>query len=154
MQRNIMVNLGLAVVVAVLSGCGQTKSQNVETTATEHDETAAKTTTAVASAPSAAAPSVRDVSVREVATSPSAHLGHLTFSGVVGIVTPKKGFVLIDMREYQGEGFGCLTNDEPTKISVRWPGLAPKVKDAVRVDGELTKEKNGYAFTANKVGKA
>ncbi len=153
MQRNIMVNLGLAVVVAVLSGCGQTKSQNVETTATEHDETAAKTTTAVASAPSAAALSVRDVSVREVATSPSAHLGHLTFSGVVGIVTPKKGFVLVDMREYQGEGFSCLTKDEPTKIPVRWPGLAPKVKDVVRVYGQLVKGIDGYVFTASKVSK-
>ena len=91
--------------------------------------------------------------VRDVAAHPAAHLGPLTLSGVVGIVTPEKGFVLVDTKEYQEEGFGCLTTDEPTKISVQWAGVAPKVKDKVRVDGKFVKKKAGYAFIAEKVTK-
>ena len=91
--------------------------------------------------------------VRDVAAKPSAYLGGLTLVGVVGIVTPEKGFILVDLKEYQEEGFGCLTTDEPTKISVQWTGAAPKVKDKVRVDGKLVKEKKGYAFVAEKVTK-
>ena len=98
------------------------------------------------SAPASPSPEVRDVAAK-----PAAHLGHLTLSGVVGIVTPEKGFVLVDNKEYAEEGFGCLTKDEPTKISVRWTGTSPKVKDKVRVEGQLTKEKKGYVFTAEKV---
>ena len=90
--------------------------------------------------------------VRDVAANPSEHIGRLTLSGVVGIITPEKGFVLVDMREYQ-EGFGCLTTNEPTKISIQWMGEAPKVKDKVRVEGQLVKEKQGYMFTAEKVTK-
>lgn len=91
--------------------------------------------------------------VRDVASKPSAHVGHLALTGVVGIVTPEKGFVLVDTKEYQNEGFGCLATDEPTKISVGWTGAVPKVKDKVRVEGQLTKEKKGYVFTAEKVEK-
>lgn len=91
--------------------------------------------------------------VRDVAANPSAHVGQLALTGVVGIVTPEKGFVLVDIKEYQEEGFGCLTTDEPTKISVQWAGAAPKVKDTVRVDGKLVKEEKGYAFIAEKVAK-
>lgn len=91
--------------------------------------------------------------VRDVASKPAAYLGNLTLTGVVGIVTPQKGFVLVDNKEYQEEGFGCLASDEPTKISVVWPGDAPKVKDKVRVEGKLAKEKKGYTFTAEKVTK-
>lgn len=100
--------------------------------------------------PSPATPSP---SVREVASHPSKHLGSLTLLGVVGIVTPEKGFVLVDMKEYEEEGFGCLTTDEPTKISIEWAGAAPKVKEKVRVQGRLAKGKTGYAFTAEKVEK-
>lgn len=91
--------------------------------------------------------------VRDVAAKPSAYQGKLSLTGVVGIVTPEKGFVLVDLKEYEEEGFGCLATDEPTKISVRWTGAAPKVKDKVRVEGQLAKEKKGYAFTAEKVEK-
>lgn len=91
--------------------------------------------------------------VREVAAHPAAHLGQLALTGVVGIVNPGKGFVLVDMKEYQNEGFNCLATDEPTKISVRWTGTAPKVREKVRVQGRLAKGKTGYAFTAEKVQK-
>ncbi len=76
--------------------------------------------------------------VRDVAAHPSAHLGQLALRGVVGIVNPGKGFVLVDMKEYQNEGFNCLATDEPTKISVSWKGTAPKVKEKVRVKGRTT----------------
>ena len=91
--------------------------------------------------------------VRDVASNPSKHLGQLALTGVVGIVTPEKGFVIVDMKEYEAEGFGCLTTDEPTKLSVQWTGTPPAVKDKVRVEGKLVKEKKGYAFTAEKVEK-
>lgn len=90
--------------------------------------------------------------VRDVASKPSAYLGSLTLTGVVGIVTKGKGFVLVDMKEYEGCGLSCLADNEPTKVSVLWKGEAPKVKDKVRVDGKLVKEKKGYTFTAEKVG--
>ena len=89
--------------------------------------------------------------VRDVASDPSAHVGSLTLTGVVGITKKGKGFVLVDNKEYENEGFGCLTSDEPTKISVLWTGASPKVKDKVRVEGKLVKEKKGYSFTAEKV---
>jgi hypothetical protein len=59
----------------------------------------------------------------------------------------------VDRNEYEAEGFGCLTTDEPTKLSIRWTGDAPKVKDKLRVEGKLVKEKKGYAFIAEKVTK-
>ena len=96
----------------------------------------------------AAAPSP---AVRDVAGNPAAHLGRLSLVGVVGIATPHKGFVLVDMQEYQGEGLACLTTPEKTKMPVVWLGAAPKVKQTVRVDGTLTKTARGYAFTADKV---
>jgi hypothetical protein len=89
--------------------------------------------------------------VRDVAANPAAHLGRLSLSGVVGIVTPHKSFVLVDMREYQGEGLACLTTPERTKIPVVWSGVAPKVKQAVRVTGTLAKTAKGYSFTADEV---
>lgn len=91
--------------------------------------------------------------VRDVAADPAAHLGRLALAGVVGIVTPGKGFVLMDLKEYQEEGFACLATDEPIKIAVRWTGAAPKVKEQVQVDGNLVKEQEGYAFIAEKVGR-
>lgn len=127
-MKNVIIIIGLALAIAApLSTLAQSTNS----------------TNSVAASPS---PEVRDV-----AANPSAHLGHLTLFGVVGIVTPEKGFVLVDMKEYQNEGFGCLTTDEPTKISVRWTGAAPKVKDKLRVDGQLAKEKKGDVFTAEKV---
>lgn len=89
--------------------------------------------------------------VRDVAADPAAHLGRLALDGVVGIVTPGKGFVLVDMKEYREEGFACLSTDEPTKITVQWTGAAPKVKAKVRVVGKLVKGKEGYAFIADRV---
>lgn len=128
MNKNI-ITIGLAFAVAMPLSIGFAQSTN---------------------APSSKPPSP---AVRDVAAHPSAHVGQLALTGVVGIVTPEKGFVLVDMEEYQEEGFGCLATDEPTKISVQWTGAAPKVKDKVRVDGKLVKEKNGYAFIAEKVEK-
>lgn len=98
-----------------------------------------------------AAPALPSPAVRDVAAHPAAHLGRLSLLGVVGIATPHKGFVLVDMQEYQGEGLGCLTTPEKTKIPVVWAGAAPKVKQAVRVDGTLAKTAKGYAFTASQV---
>jgi hypothetical protein len=126
-MKQIIVTLGLAFAIAMPSLFAQ--STNSPSTKTPSPE------------------------VRDVASNPSAHMGDLALTGVVGIVTPGKGFVFVDMKEYQAEGFGCLASDEPTKISVVWKGAAPKVKDKVRVAGKLEKGKNGYAFTAEKVEK-
>lgn len=114
---------------------------------------AASLSTASAQSTNSAPAKAASPEVRDVASNPSAHLGDLTLKGVVGIVTPNKGFVLVDMKEYQDEGFGCLNTDEPTKISVQWTGVAPKVKDELKVSGKLTKGEKGYVFTAEKVTK-
>ena len=92
--------------------------------------------------------------VRAVASNPAAHLGHVVLTGYVGIATPSKGFVLVDNTEYRNEGLACLTVPEPTRMPVIWHGLAPKVKDAVRVDGTLAKTAKGYTFTATRVSKS
>ena len=86
-----------------------------------------------------------------MAAHPAAHLGHLVLSGVVGTVTLHKGFVLLDMGEYQREGLSALTEREDNRIPVAWSGEAPKVKEAVRVDGTLAKTAKGYVFTAARV---
>ena len=104
--------------------------------------------TPVAFGQPAAAPSP---SVRAVAHDPAAHLGNLTLEGVVGIVTPQKGFVLVDMDEYRAEGLSCLTTAEKTKMPVAWKGPAPEVKETVHVEGTLAKSADGYVFTASKV---
>lgn len=98
--------------------------------------------------PAAAAPSP---TVSDVAAHPAAHLGHLVLSGVAGIVTPHKGFVLLDMGEYQREGLSALSEREKNRIPVAWSGQAPKVKETVRVDGTLAKTAKGYVFTASRV---
>lgn len=100
------------------------------------------------------APSAKGIpvsEVRAVASNPSAHLGHVVLTGYVGISTPSKGFVIVDNTEYRNEGLACLTVPEPTKLPVIWHGAAPKVKDAVRVDGTLAKTAKGWAFTATRV---
>ena len=98
--------------------------------------------------PAAVAPSPE---VRAVAAHPAAHLGRLSLSGVVGIVTPHKGFVLLDTGEYQREGLSSLAEQEKNRIPVLWSGRAPKVKEAVRVEGTLAKTVKGYVFTASRV---
>jgi hypothetical protein len=128
-MKTIIVTLGLALAAALPVSTTLAQSTN---------------------SPSAKTPAPE---VRDVASKPSAYLGPLTLNGVVGIVTPKKGFVLVDLKEFQEEGFGCLASDEPTKISVGWTGTAPKVKDKVRIEGKLVREKKGYKFTAEKVEK-
>ncbi len=95
----------------------------------------------------------RSPTVRAVAAHPAQYLGRLVLTGVVGIVTPGKGFIMVDMREYRREGFACLAKDEPTKIPVQWKGAAPKIKQIVRVDGTLVKGKKGYAFIAKRITK-
>lgn len=98
--------------------------------------------------PATVAPSL---TVSDVAAHPAAHLGHLTLSGVAGIVTPHKGFVLLDRSEYQREGLSALSEQEKNRIPVVWSGPAPKVREAVRVDGTLAKTAKGYVFTASRV---
>lgn len=150
-QKTLSGMAGLALFPLLIAGCGKnTISQNPVTTA----KTAAPVKTPDVSAPvNASAVAASSPEVSEVAGNPSAYLGRLTLSGVVGIVNSQKGFVLVDTKEYRGEGFACLNTDEPTKISVLWPGTAPKVKETVQVDGQLVKGANGYSFTANKVTK-
>ena len=103
------------------------------------------------SVPPATAP--RPPTIRAVAAHPAQYLGRLVLTGVVGIVTPGKGFVMVDRREYRRQGFACLASDEPTKIPVQWKGAAPIIKQIVRVDGTLVKGGKGYAFIAKKVTK-
>lgn len=146
-QKTVSGAAGLALFALLIAGCGKnTISQNPVTTA----KTAAPVKAPAVAAPvNASAMDAPSPEVREVAANPSAYLGRLTLSGVVGIVNPQKGFVLVDTKEYQGEGFACLNTDEPTKISVLWPGTAPKVKETVQVEGQLVKGANGYSFTAD-----
>ena len=77
----------------------------------------------------------------------------VTLVGVVGTVNANKGFVVVDTREYAECGLTCLLEAGTKKIPVRWAGVAPQVKDKVRIEGQLTKEAKGFALVAAKVAK-
>lgn len=91
--------------------------------------------------------------VNDVAAKPESHLGHVTILGVVAIVTPGKGFVLVDQREYGKCGLSCLTEKGTRKIPVQWTGAAPKLEETVRVEGILSQSKEGLAFAALQIVK-
>jgi hypothetical protein len=93
------------------------------------------------------------VTVNDVAATPESHLGDLIIVGVVGIVTPGKGFVLVDQREYGKCGLSCLTEKGTKKIPVQWRGASPKLEDTVRVAGMLSKSKQGLTFAAKQIVK-
>lgn len=108
---------------------------------------------AKASVPVQAAAPAKTLSVNELGGNPASHLGHIVLVGVVGTVNQKKGFLLVDTREYKECGLSCLTEPGTKKIPVRWTGTAPKLKDTVRVDGDLAKSARGYMLTAQRVSK-
>lgn len=141
-EKKILVTLGLALFPLVVTACGK---QAVA----ENSDTKVKGAPAVATSAAPAVP----LAVNDLAASPSAHLGPVSLVGVVGTVSEKKGFVVVDTREYKECGLSCLTEAGTKKIPVRWTGAVPQVKDTVRIDGELQKEEKGYALRASKVAK-
>ena len=95
----------------------------------------------------------KSLSVDELATNPTAHIGRVSVVGVVGIVNPDKGFVLIDSKEFKDCSLSCLSDPGTKKIPFVWTGTAPQVKQTVLVDGVLEKTANGFSITAKKVTK-
>ncbi len=96
---------------------------------------------------------VKPLSVDELAANPGAHRGRISVVGVVGIVNPGKGFVLVDSREFENCGLSCLTEPGTNKIPFVWTGAAPQVKQTVQVDGTLEKTVKGFSIKAEKVTK-
>ncbi len=95
----------------------------------------------------------KPLSVNELAANPGAHSGRVSVVGVVGIVNPGKGFVLIDSREFQECGLSCLTEPGTKKIPLIWTGATPQVKQTVQVDGILERTAKGFSIKAEKVTK-
>ena len=95
----------------------------------------------------------KSLSVDELATNPAAHIGLVAVVGVVGIVNPDKGFVLIDSKEFSGCSLSCLSDPGTKKIPFIWTGTAPKVMQTVLVDAVLEKTANGFSIKAEKVTK-
>lgn len=96
-------------------------------------------------------PTPTQVTVNALVANPSPHLDKpVELLGVVGVVTPGKGFVMVDHREFKSCGLSCLREKETKKIPVRWDGAAPELEQSVRVEGVLTKSADGLAFTAQK----
>jgi hypothetical protein len=62
----------------------------------------------------------KPLTVDELATNPAAHTGRVSVVGVVGIVNPGKGFVLIDSKEFEKCGLSCLTERGTNKIPFVW----------------------------------
>lgn len=141
--KTILVAVCLALFPLFVTACGKQA-------AAENSDTKVKGAPAVVI--SAASPSAL-LAVNDLAASPSAHLGPVSLVGVVGTVSEKKGFVIVDTREYKECGLSCLTEAGTKKIPVRWTGAVPQVKDTVRIDGELQKDEKGYALLASKVAK-
>jgi uncharacterized protein YdeI (BOF family) len=111
---------------------------------------AACTATAYAAEPSTPTAG-KPLSIDELAANPAAHSGCVSVVGVVGIVNPGKGFVLIDSREFENCGLSCLTEPGTTKIPFVWTGAALQVKQTVLVDGILEKTAKGFSIKAKKV---
>ena len=141
LQKTMLVAVGLALFPLLINACGK---QAVA----ENSDTKIKSSPAIVTSEAAAAP----LAVNDIADNPKAHLGHLVLAGVVGTVESKKGFVVVDKREYDKCGLSCL-NEGAAKVPVRWTGAAPKVTDTVRVEGTLAKSEKGLIFTAEKIVK-
>jgi hypothetical protein len=92
------------------------------------------------------------VTVNELAEKPGDHLGRVQLVGVVAVVLPGKGFVLVDRREYADCGLTCLAEPRTNKIPVRWSGDAPKLEESIRVAGILSQSKEGLSFVAQEIG--
>ena len=92
------------------------------------------------------------VTVNDLAGKPGEHLGRVQLVGVVAAVSPGKGFVLVDKREYADCGLSCLAEPGTKKIPVRWIGDAPKVEQTIRVAGILSRSEQGLSFVAQEIG--
>jgi hypothetical protein len=92
------------------------------------------------------------VSVNDLAGKPGEHLGQVQLIGVVAVVSPGQGFVLVDKREYADCGLTCLAEPRTKKIPVRWNGDAPKLEQTVRVAGILSQSEQGLSFVAQEIG--
>ena len=95
----------------------------------------------------------KSVSVNELAGNPSAHMGSVTLTGVVGTVTAGKGFTVVDTREYRACGLSCLTEAGTKRIPVQWSGAPPKLEETVCVEGTLSRTEKGFSLAAQRVSK-
>ena len=96
---------------------------------------------------------VAAVSVNDLAAKPGEHLGPVQVVGVVAAVAGGKGFVLVDAREYAACGLSCLAEAGTAKIPVRWGGAAPKLEQALRVAGTLSRTGQGLQFVAQELSR-
>lgn len=91
------------------------------------------------------------LNVNDLAAKPAEHLGQVQLVGVVAAVSQGNGFVLVDKREYADCGISCISEPSTKKIPVRWSGAAPKLEEAVRVDGILRQTDKGLSLAAEEV---
>jgi hypothetical protein len=111
---------------------------------------AAVTASAYAAEPNAPAAG-KPLTIDELAANPAAHTGPVSVVGVVGIVNPGKGFVMVDSKEFEECGLSCLTEPGTNKIPFVWTGAPLQVKQTVLVDGILEKTAKGFSIRAKKV---
>ena len=91
------------------------------------------------------------LNVNDLAAKPAEHLGQVQLVGVVAAVSQGNGFVLVDKREYADCGISCISEPGTKKIPVRWSGDAPKLEQAVRVEGTLRQTDKGLSLVAQEV---
>jgi len=89
--------------------------------------------------------------VNDLAAKPAEHLGQIQLVGVVAAVSQGNGFVLVDKREYADCGISCIAEPGTKKIPVRWSGDAPKLEQAVQVEGTLRQTDKGLSLIALEV---
>ncbi len=85
------------------------------------------------------------LSVNELLLHPEDHLGAVTVTGTVAMVTPRQSFVLLNTCT------SCGKNCVNLEVTIRWTQAAPAVKQAAEVNGVVAKTAKGFAFTANRV---
>lgn len=95
----------------------------------------------------------KSLSVNQLAAKPDTFVGKVAVVGRVAAATPGKGFTLIDSVNCATCTTECLTDNTTKKIPFLWSGVAPVVKEVVRIDGILAKTAKGYTFTAERVTK-
>lgn len=97
--------------------------------------------------------STKSLSVNQLAAKPEAFIGKVTVTGRVAAAKQGTGFTLIDSVNCSNCASECLTDKATKKIPFLWGGVAPVIKDVVKVEGMLAKTAKGYTFTAEKVTK-
>jgi hypothetical protein len=92
------------------------------------------------------------IGVDQFMTNVSKYQGPVLIEGIVSGVYPKHQMVaLIDKNEFKACGVTCTTTCSRLTLPIRWTGPMPRVKETVRVTGQVQQVKQKLIFVASKL---